>query len=196
MAGLQFLHVTGAAIGAWLEPLAALRMGIFREFPYLYEGSLEYEKDYLKTYIQCPEALAILLLDEGELIGVSTGLPMAAETEEFKQPLIAAGMDVETVFYGGESLILAEHRGRGAYRQFIEQREAYAWQLGLTTLAFCSVNRPTNHPLRPAGYVPLNTIWQSFGYREQPQLQAHYWWRDIDQSTDTEHTLTYWTKTL
>jgi len=196
MEGLTFLQVTGVDINQWLEPIAELRLRIFRDFPYLYEGSFDDEKDYLQTYTQCPDALAILLLSKRRVVGVSTGLPMMAETEDFTRPFTDAGKDISRLFYGGESLLNPEFRGQGVYRHFIERREQYARQLGMRQLTFCAVDRASDHPLRPPEYVPLDTVWRKFGYQIQPQLKASYWWRDTNHTQASLHTLTYWLKTL
>ena len=35
--------VTGSAIAPYVDDLARLRMQVFRDFPYLYDGTYEYE---------------------------------------------------------------------------------------------------------------------------------------------------------
>ena len=42
--------LTGAALDAALDDVARLRITVFREWPYLYDGDLEYERDYLNAY--------------------------------------------------------------------------------------------------------------------------------------------------
>ncbi len=42
--------LTGAALDAALDDVAGLRIGVFREWPYLYDGDLDYERGYLETY--------------------------------------------------------------------------------------------------------------------------------------------------
>ena len=48
---LTFIKKIGAEIRDYFEDLTQLRMTVFKEFPYLYEGSLEYELEYLETYL-------------------------------------------------------------------------------------------------------------------------------------------------
>ncbi len=38
-------------LAACIDDLADLRISVFREYPYLYDGNLEYEKKYLKQYL-------------------------------------------------------------------------------------------------------------------------------------------------
>ena len=56
---------TGAAIAVALDSLASLRLEIFREYPYLYDGCREDELAYLKSYAEAPDACVIFAYDEG-----------------------------------------------------------------------------------------------------------------------------------
>ena len=48
--------------GPVLGEVARLRLSLFREFPYLYDGTEEAEADHLQTYVQAPGALLVLAL--------------------------------------------------------------------------------------------------------------------------------------
>ena len=50
---LRLTPLTGAAILPLLDTLADLRIRVFHDYPYLYEGSLDYERRYLQS---CAEA--------------------------------------------------------------------------------------------------------------------------------------------
>ena len=52
-----FQRVIGAAIAPHVPDLARLRIEVFREFPYLYDGAEDYERKYLQTYINSPRSL-------------------------------------------------------------------------------------------------------------------------------------------
>ena len=192
-----FKRVTGAGIEPHVKDLARLRIEVFREFPYLYDGDEDYERRYLRTYVRSPRSLAVLVYDGAELIGASTGLPMADETPEFQRPFVEHGYDVGTIFYCGESVLRKSHRGRGIYKHLFQARERHAANLpGITLCTFCGVRRVPDHALRPADYVPLNAIWQRFGYTEHPELQTQYVWKDIDEDEPSAKTMRFWTKSL
>jgi hypothetical protein len=55
-AALDVRVLTGrdAALVERVQDLAQLRITVFREFPYLYDGDLAYEQNYLRTYLDCP----------------------------------------------------------------------------------------------------------------------------------------------
>ena len=48
--GVTVRALTGDALEAALDGVAALRIAVFRDWPYLYDGTLDYEREYLQTY--------------------------------------------------------------------------------------------------------------------------------------------------
>ncbi|WP_375741524.1 GNAT family N-acetyltransferase [Pseudomonas boanensis] len=192
---IRLLH--GPAIAPHIGNLARLRLTVFREFPYLYNGTLEYEAEYLATYAESPESLFVLALDGERVVGASTGLPLVDETEEFLQPFREQGWDPSRIFYFGESVLLPEYRGTGLGVRFFAEREAYARRLGrFEHCAFCAVERPLDHPRRPLDYQPLNEFWQRRGYRHYPQLRTEYHWRDLDEAQESAKPMSFWLKEL
>jgi len=188
---------TGWGIMPHIPDLARLRIRVFRDFPYLYDGSLEYEESYLSTYLESPDSLAVIVFDGAKAVGASTALPMEDETEEFKRPFIKQGYNPEEIFYCGESVLMKEYRGRGLYSRFFKEREDHASRLGRFRLVcFCGVVRPDDHPLRPPNYRPLDPIWESYGYTRHPELTTTYRWKDIEKEEETDKEMVFWLKGL
>lgn len=197
MAELEFLRRSGSGIDAFVDELAQLRIRVFRDFPYLYDGDLAYERGYLATYVDSPQSLAFLVYDGDDLVGATTALPLADEESAFSEPLVGAGFDAACVFYFGESLLLPGYRGKGLGHRFFDEREAWARRVGdFDYSCFCAVQRPVDHPLRPTGYVPLDAFWQRRGYTRRDDITATYRWRDIDSDHETEKRLTFWLRRL
>lgn len=189
--------VTGTQLKACIPALAALRIEVFRDYPYLYDGTDAYEREYLDTYTRSPEAMAVIAVDGDRVIGASTAVPMCWETDEFKRPFVARGIDPERVFYLGESVLLPRYRGMGIYKQFFAAREAHAQALRDFDIAcFCAVERPPDHVLRPPGYQPLDAVWQHFGYTRQADFVTSYHWKDVDQPCETDKPMVFWSKSL
>lgn len=181
----------------YLDDVAQLRIRVFRAFPYLYEGNMEYEQRYLSTYADSPDSLFVLARDGERVIGAATGIPMAHETPEFKQPFVDQGFDPRRMFYFGESVLLPECRGQGIGVAFFEHREAYARDLGnITHCCFCAVERPHTHPARPRDYQPLDLFWHNRGYRKVPGLSTHYRWTDVGDTEQTEKPMHFWLRRL
>lgn len=191
---LQSLH--GAEIATQLDALAGLRIAVFREWPYLYEGSREYEKRYLQTYLECPRSLAVLVWDGANCVGASTVQPLADSPADMQKPFIDAGMDLSRIDYFGESVLLRAYRGQGLGVKFFELREAHARSLGLSTCAFCAVQREDDDPRRPAGYVANDAFWIKRGYRKQPDLRTSLSWPDVGQSASSVKPMTFWTREI
>ena len=197
MKKLSIQRFSGAGLGACLDAVARLRIAVFRDFPYLYDGTMEYEQKYLRTYLQCPQAVVVVAFAGAEVVGCSTAIPMAFEEANFQRPFIDKGYDPARVFYCAESVLRPEYRGQGAGVRFFEEREAHARELGgFEWYAFCSVVRPVDHPLRPPGYEPLDRFWEKRGYRKHPELRASYTWKDIDQPVETAKALEFWLKAV
>ncbi len=192
---MQIKIVQGDAVTPHIADLARLRTEVFRAFPYLYEGSEDYEASYLATYAKSPESLFVLALDGERIVGASTGVPMPDASDVFQAPFIAAGIAPEKIFYFGESVLLANYRGRGLGVRFFEEREAYARRLGRFDLCtFCAVERPQGHPLRPADYVPLDAFWAKRGYEHRADLRTMLAWQDIGEENETEKPMSFWLK--
>lgn len=186
----------GADIRRHLDELAQLRITVFREFPYLYEGTAEYEAHYLQTYVDCPRSLIVLVRDGGRAVGASTSLPLAEAHREMREPFLAAGLPLEQYHYFGESLLLRPWRGRGLGVRFFEERERHARELGLAWTTFCAVERPADHPARPAGHVPNDAFWMRRGYRPVPALRCTMAWPDVGEPQASDKTLAFWQRKL
>jgi len=46
---IEIVRVTGADLERWISELARLRIRVFRDWPYLYDGDADYEARYLRT---------------------------------------------------------------------------------------------------------------------------------------------------
>lgn len=186
---------SGESLNQYIDALAHLRIEVFRDFPYLYDGDLDYERNYLQTYTQSTGSVIVLALDEDAVVGASTGLPMQHETEEFQRPFLAHHYDVSRVFYCAESVLQKRYRGQGLGVRFFQEREQHAQQLGgFDYTCFCAVQRPDDHPLKPASYVPLDKFWTKRGYVKHPELATSYAWQDIDEDKPSEKPMTFWLK--
>jgi len=176
--------------------LAALRIAVFREFPYLYDGDAAYESRYLRTYSEAPGSVIVIARSGGRIVGAATGVPLQGETAEVRAPFLAAGIAMDEIFYCGESVLLPDFRGRGIGVAFFAEREAHAAQLGLRQVCFCAVERPEWHTRRPPGYVPLDGFWRRRGYRPAPALHTVFHWKDLDEAVASAKSMRFWIKSL
>ncbi|HEX7915599.1 GNAT family N-acetyltransferase [Rudaea sp.] len=188
---------SGTEIEPHLDAVAALRIAVFHDWPYLYAGDRDYEKQYLATYAKSSESLFVLAFDRERVIGASTGIPLTDETAAFQKPFLDRGIALGDVFYFGESVLLREYRGHGLGHRFFDEREGYARRLGRFALtAFCSVERAADDPRKPEGFRPNDVFWNKRGYARQDDMFCTIDWQEIGASAATPHRLRFWLRPL
>lgn len=57
--GLRLESLRGAALAQVLDDVARLRITVFRDWPYLYDGDLAYERSYLQSYLDSDRAVVV-----------------------------------------------------------------------------------------------------------------------------------------
>ena len=180
-----------------IPSLAALRVQVFREWPYLYDGDEAYEACYSDIYARSSLAGVILARQGERIVGASTCLPLTDETENVRAPFVERDWNPEEFFYFGESVLLPAYRGRGIGVAFFDEREAHARKMSAARFAcFCSVARPEDHLARPAGYLPLDAFWTRRGYTRRPDVTCEMSWTDLGDTRETTKTLVFWMKPL
>lgn len=194
---LKYHRLTGAQARKYVRDLAALRVKVFWDFPYLYEGNLEYEEKYLETYFKAKHSFIFLVEDEGKIVGATTGIWASEEEESFRKPFDEAGLSSQNLFYFGESVLLPEYRGLGIGKKFFEEREAFARSLPfIHALSFCAVVRAEDHKLKPHDYKPLDPFWRSQGFEKVSGMTTDYEWLDRGEVTPTSKKMQFWIKKI
>ena len=193
---LDVRALTGADLGPALADVARLRIDVFRDWPYLYDGDLAYEESYLQAYRKSGRAIVVGAYDGADLIGAITGTPLADPAEDFAAAFDGTGIALDDVFYCAESVLLPAYRGHGIGHRFFDIREAHARRLGFSNCCFCGVVRPADHSKRPATYRPLDDFWRARGYAPLEGAVAQFKWKDIGQTDETAKPLQFWIREL
>ncbi|KUJ73833.1 GNAT family acetyltransferase [Ruegeria profundi] len=197
MAEVSEVHaLTGAVLSDALDDVARLRIAVFRAWPYLYDGDLDYEHRYLQSYRDSDKAIVVGAFDGDRLVGASTGAPLIDHADDFGAAFDGSGLDVSEIFYCAESVLLPDYRGQGTGHRFFDLREAHAIRLGFTKCAFCSVLRAADHPMRPENYRPLDAFWRARGYDLLPGAIAQFSWKDVGAEKETMKPLQFWIRDL
>jgi GNAT superfamily N-acetyltransferase len=181
---------------------AQFRLGEFRHFPYLYEGTEANELAYMEAYAGNVNTILVMILDDRLPVGMFTALPFLAKSfpthAEVGRQLAGLGHDPAGMFYFGEAILRSEYRGRGLGRRACLMIEAYARLLGFSQGCMMTVERSAGDPRRPLDYQDPEPLFQALGFRKVglktvlswPTLQA-------DRSVEMrENTLVWWLKDL
>lgn len=193
---LRIETLTGAALVPLLPALARLRIAVFRDWPYLYDGDDTFEARYLRRYADCPLGAVVVAWDGDTPVGASTCLPLEVEPDTMTLPFRARTIPPERVAYFGESVLLPGYRGRGAGVAFFAQRELHARRIGRRLAAFCAVVRDPADPRRPKDAQDLVPFWTRRGFVPRPDMTCRMDWREIGRAQETTQTLAFWTKAL
>lgn len=193
--------LTGEQRRPALPALARLRIAVFREWPYLYDGTLQHEQDYLARFSEADDAVIVAAFDAEAIVGAATASPLAAHTGEFVPLFEGQGFDPERIFYFGESVLLPAYRGQGHGHAFFDHREARAGAVSgpkgsYTHTAFCGVVRPGDHPAKPSQYRPLDAFWRKRGYAPVDGMIGSYSWKDLGQDAETAKPMQFWVRAL
>ncbi len=186
----------GASLAEAIPRVAALRIEVFRAFPYLYDGDLAYEESYLAPYTSTPNAVLVGAFEGEMLVGAATGMPLMAHSDHFSDAFLGSDLALSDVFYCAESVLLPDFRGQGVGHSFFDLREAAAREQGASFCAFCAVERAMDHPARPPDYRPLDQFWRGRGYAPLPGVVSSFAWRDIGAAQETHKKLQFWARRL
>ena len=193
---IRIRTLTGVAISEGLAAFQRLHVEVFADWPYLYGGRTG-GKPYIADYTRLPRAALFLASAGSEPVGAATCLPLGDESANVQAPFIARGWDVRRFFYFGEGIILAAWRGRGLGVRLFELRERHARAVSTADFTvFCSVRRPTDHPLRPANPHTNDAFWRNRGYVPALGLSCMMRWTDRGDDAPSAHTLDFWIKSL
>jgi GNAT superfamily N-acetyltransferase len=179
-----------------IPALSDLRIRIFRNWPYLYDGTAEYEAAYLAEFIREPGSVLVVAQDGDIIVGAATGSPMTGQKQEFQEPMRRNGLDVARIFYFGESVLRPDYQGQGIGHQFFDAREAAARTAGAGQTSFCAVIRPDNHPLRPETPRDLHPFWRARGYVPVDGLTGILQWQDVGDEAESAHLMQFWLRDL
>lgn len=188
--------LTGEEAHGAIADLARLRVAVFREWPYLYDGDSQAEAEYLRHFAEAPGAALAVARDGGETVGAATAAPLSAQDETIQAPYREAGFELSRVCYFGESVLSPSYRGRGVGHAFFDAREAHARALGASTASFCAVVRSADDPRRPTFARDLAPFWTGRGYRALAGAFCRLAWRELGDAADSEKRLQVWTKAL
>lgn len=197
LSGYDFAILQEEEFYACSDELAALHIDVFREYPYLYDGSLEVEKRYLAQYLSTKNRLIIVAKDGERVIGALTGIPLNESFGDCRSFFVERNIPMDSIFYVGEMTVDKEYRKKwiGArmyelFEQFVRENTTYH-QIG-----FFAVVSPEDDPRRTSDYFCLDEIYVRKGFVQQPGMVAQFSWKEIGNENESCHPMIFWIKKL
>lgn len=182
--------IRGSEIERHVDHLERFRIEIFREYPYLYDGSMEYERTYLGRYSRNPESYLLLLQDAHGIMGACTGIPLNGEDNEFQNAFV--GENKDEIYYIGEIMLRADSRGKKLGSRLLSTALGLIDSERYKKVSLCTVDRGLHHPQRPGNYCSPDHLWTKFGFEKSMNLLAYFAWKDIGQDIETQKPMNIW----
>lgn len=165
-----------------LKPLlpfvAALRIKIFREYPYLYEGDFIEEMEDLRNCSQKSHNAVAIACHNNIPIGFLYGIPLTEFASHFENPVVdlfkEKKLAPETCYYFADIIILPEHRGNHLSKKLFDTLETYAQEQGYCSASFITESHEF-HPLKPVDYKSLDPLWNSLNYKKTGLVSHGSW---------------------
>ncbi len=192
--------LTGKDLESILPFVAQQRIELFREYPYLYEGNLTEEMNYLEWFAKLPHTAMAVAYHDKQPVGFVSGTSFKDFDTHFKgscDVFLKADLKPEEYYYITEGIVVPEHRGNALALKLSALIEGYAKKIGFTKGCFVDESHD-KHPLKPANYYSLETAFKKAGYIKSP-LSIKFNWvtRQVaGQARDQEHELYYWMKNI
>ena len=184
--------IRGPEIENHIDDLGRFRIKIFREYPYLYDGNIEFERVYLDPYSRNPESLLLILQDARGIIGACTGTPLTGEDNDFQNAFV--GENKDEIYYIGAVILRADSRGQKLGSRLLSTALSLIDMKRFKKTSLCTVDRGLNHPRRPGNYCPPDYLWEKYGFVKSTNLLAYLAWTDIGQKIETQKPMNIWFK--
>lgn len=184
----------------YLPFVAEQRINAYREYPYLYNGKMEEEIQYLDWFSKLKHSAIVIAFYNDEPVGFITGTALAAFDEHNKGSIELfknSGMAFDAYYYIADAIVKPEHRNKSLVTHMAQMIEEHAEILGYTSVCFVNESHEL-HPLKPEGYKELDGLFKKNGYSKTEMIITYRWQtRHVDGSTQEQnHEMNYWKKNL
>ncbi|WP_158996528.1 GNAT family N-acetyltransferase [Pigmentibacter ruber] len=126
-----------------LHYFAALRIIYFRDFPYLYAGSFEYELCYLQNYLDDPNSVFITIQKENQILGFAAGGSFANLASSFgnvADKFRMQGFEPQKLFYIGEVIVRSSSAGEIYGAKLFKKLVHFSLDYHFEGVVFCQEN--------------------------------------------------------
>lgn len=187
--------VHGPELAPYLEEVVNLYNKVYGEYPYFYDGTDPEVEEFLRAYGEEPNAIAVLAFDGQQLVGIATGMPMSDFRPHYQEPFVDAGRSIDSLFYLGDLLILSHYRSPAfAEKLYLALEHEVQLDGRFSSICVAQIEEANVSGEKPEGFISDEVLYAKQGFVRQPELQFMSVWRNIGDTKDSDHLMTYWTK--
>lgn len=197
---LTWERYSGYTISNYVFEVAKFRIKYFRDFPYFYDGNLEYELNYLKGYSEDEKSILIIIRNsQKEIVAVSTGIPLITKSDILSDAEIIFsknGFNPRLYYYYGEVILDYSVRSQGLTRLIYDDQDKYAQKHGFESIAVATVVREAKDS-RNVNLAPNSDyVWRKLGFIVTTMTFNCIWPTiQLDGTTiDCENEMVFWIK--
>jgi ribosomal protein S18 acetylase RimI-like enzyme len=179
-----------ASLAAEIGIFCEFQSRFFREFPYLYARTEEYEQEYMAEYIANPTARLVVARNAGKAIGVATGTMLSTAPSivgATGDSLQKYGIQPQRCFYIGEVIVEPEYRRHGIPKQLLEQLKNAGREQGAQRFCFLAIYREPDDARRPADYIDIDLIFSKVGGFVKIDVSVTFEWPTIQPDGSVEN---------
>lgn len=198
---VRFAIVTQPALQAHMNNWMLMSLEVYREYPYLYDGTVESETDYFEFYARNAHAIMLVAKDDttDTPVGYAVGIPLSDETPKKQHPFIATGRDPREYLLIVEFLVAPAFRHHGIARtmytlfeeHIISQLPQYRY---ITAFGIERDNNPNWYT--PQSHDPLYALERHCGWQRHGELTFLATWQDVGTAEPVTKKLVFWIKSL
>ena len=191
--------VTGKAINDCFEAIATLRLMVFSEYPYCYQGSFEDEQKHFGQYTCHEDRSLAVLFEKNQIIGLSTRIPAASALPLLGRAvpeLERRGVNIEQHYYVIESMIKQAFRGKKRGQLLYQEHEVFIRRRGYQTN--CLLTLATESTITSVEKKPFTSLWHWLGFKKTA-IQTSFTWltRMFDHLVrEQSHVFDFWARDL
>jgi GNAT superfamily N-acetyltransferase len=190
---ITFEVVKGAQIKSIEQSFANLRISIFREYPYLYQGDLLTEKQYFDMFGD--NTICVIAKDGSAIVGIIIGTPLQEVFKRLLEPLTEA--PIEKMFYLADILVLKSYRGQQIGHTLYQLFEKEVQKTGLfTNILIREIFKSPDDPKKPSDYYSLDLFWNKKGFKKMEGITQQDQWKAIGDDDLSFHTMIYQEKKI
>lgn len=185
----------GSEVIPYLSKLAELRLSFFRNYPYLYEGNLRDEEEYLTMYARSENSVFGVVKEGEEIVGLVTGLPLLECHEAHKNPWIQH--EDPNVFYLGEIVLSERYQTTDLQEKLYRQFENVVKAIGMhDAIVVCEIERKEEDLKKTENELSSEVLWNGRGFIRHPEISGYFSWKEIGDLEESDHLMVYWKKPL